>query len=144
MLDLKDRIALAEIDEILKYTDTELVNRIPKSMREFIVQNKEKEYQTCISLACPICDQDLQKETEVILSLIFRSYWATDEEKRELEEKDALELRKLKESMQVTFPVFYKQEKEDEPCLALQVQKPWYSKIFFKMQKILEVLHIKK
>lgn len=143
MLELKDRIALAEVDDILTYTELELVNRIPKSMRDFISQNKQKEYQSNICVERPICEQKLLKETEAILSLIFRDYWATDEEKKQLAEKDKLELENFKKNTQIVFPVSHKSLKQDDTCLALQINQPWYEKIYAKIRKVLEIFHIK-
>ena len=38
-MDWNYEIALTEVDEILKFTDTELVNKIPMSFKKFIKKN---------------------------------------------------------------------------------------------------------
>ena len=90
-------MALTEVDEILSNTDIQLVNKIPIAFRNLIKENKSKDYKPSIDKNKPIDQQNLLKETEAILSLIFRSYWATDEEKIELQEKDIKEDRRTKE-----------------------------------------------
>lgn len=91
MLDESYKIALCEVEEILKYTDEELVNRIPDYIKEFISENKDLEYIADINQDMPIQNQVLKEETEIILSLLYRSYWCTQEEKAEFAEKDKQE-----------------------------------------------------
>ena len=47
-----------------------------------------KNYITNINREIRISEQKLLRETESILSLIYRTYWATEEEKREFSEED--------------------------------------------------------
>ena len=67
------------------------------SFMNFIKNNMNVDYKTSINLNETIDKQHLLKETEAILSLIYRSYWATDEEKNEFAKKDNLELIKEEE-----------------------------------------------
>ena len=83
-MDQNYEMALSEVDEILNYTDEELVKKIPIQLRILISNNKNKEYKPNIDRTRPISEQELLKETKAILSLLFRSYWATEEEKLEL------------------------------------------------------------
>ena len=65
----------------------------------FIKKNMNNEYETKINLNVDINKQHLLKETEAILSLIYRSYWATNNEKKEIALKDKnefIEKEKLK------------------------------------------------
>ena len=45
-MDWNYEIALTEVDEILNFTDTELVNKIPVAFRKFIEKNKK--YQSIV------------------------------------------------------------------------------------------------
>ena len=64
-------------------------------------------YKTNIRIDVDIDKQKLSKETEAILALIYRSYWATDEEKNEFKEKKIKEKieqqRKYQENLKETF-----------------------------------------
>lgn len=54
----------------------------------FIKDNMNSNYKTRIDRNVDIDKQKLLTETEAILSLIYRSYWATDEEKQKFTIKD--------------------------------------------------------
>ena len=68
MMDQNYEMALSEVDEILNYTDEELVKKIPIQLRILISNNKNKEYKPNIDRTRPISEQELLKETKAILS----------------------------------------------------------------------------
>lgn len=82
--------ALKEVSDILENTDEELINKIPTNFMEFVHENMNSEYKSNINFNIDIDKQTLLYETSAILSLIYRSYWATDEEKKYLAEKDLI------------------------------------------------------
>lgn len=152
-MDWNYEIALTEVDEILNFTDTELVNKIPVAFRKFIEKNKNRDYKPNITPGIPISELVIKKETEAILSLIFRNYWATEEEKIELEKNDKITLEMLKTETEIKFPKKdfssynsissnlnsnSKEEKENEESMQLISieDMPWYKKIFIKLLKI--------
>ncbi len=152
-MDWNYEIALTEVDEILNFTDTELVNKIPVAFKKFIEKNKNKDYKPNITPGIPISEQVIKKETEAILSLIFRSYWATEEEKRELEKNDKITSEMLKAETEIKFPKSsistysskandLKQDKTEAKEIPKNMQlisiedMPWYKKIFTKLLKI--------
>lgn len=90
--------AFKEVYEILQNTNTELVKKIPPKFMEFLQNNMNVDYQTNINTNIDIDKQVLLPETEDILALIYRSYWATDEEKQEFSNKDKLELKEIEEN----------------------------------------------
>ena len=83
MIDNIYRNAFKEVYEILENTEKDLIKKIPNEFIEFLKNNMNKEYQTNISVDLPLDKQPLLKETEYILALIFRSYWAEEKEKKE-------------------------------------------------------------
>jgi len=106
-----------------------------------ISNNKNKEYKPNIDRTRPISEQELLKETKAILSLLFRSYWATEEEKLEFEKQDALEYENLSKSTEVIFPVNRKQEQNvnvqsQNVELTVVDNIPWYRKIYNKIIKL--------
>lgn len=141
MMDQNYEMALSEVDEILNYTDEELVKKIPIQLRILISNNKNKEYKPNIDRTRPISEQELLKETKAILSLLFRSYWDTEEEKLEFEKQDALEYENLSKSTEVIFPVNRKQEQNvnvqsQNVELTVVDNIPWYRKIYNKIIKL--------
>lgn len=92
MIDNEYRNAFKEVFDILNNTEEELRNKVPTKFMKFLEDNMNKQYKTNIQLDVEIDKQLLLKETEAILSLIYRSYWATEEEKIEFAQKDKREL----------------------------------------------------
>lgn len=86
--------ALKEVSDILENTDEELLNRLPENFIEFIHENMNTNYKSNIDFNVDIDKQNLLYETSAILSLIYRSYWATDKEKKYLAEKDLVKQSK--------------------------------------------------
>ena len=83
--------AFTEVYYILQNTDESLLNKIPNKFIQFIQNNMNRDYNIEIKKDFPIDKQPLLKETEAILSLIYRSYWATSDEKLEFANKDKQE-----------------------------------------------------
>lgn len=140
-MDQNYEMALSEVDEILNYTDEELVKKIPIQLRILISNNKNKEYKPNIDRTRPISEQELLKETKAILSLLFCSYWATEEEKLEFEKQDALEYENLRKSTEVVFPTNRRREQNvnvqsQNVELTVVDNLPWYRKIYNKIMKL--------
>lgn len=87
--------AYKEILEILKYVPEQEYNKIPR----YIIENMEKEQDLQhvyeVTEFENFEEQKMIKETEVILYVLFRDYWATEEQKRWLCEKERLEKIKI-------------------------------------------------
>ena len=97
MIDEVYRNSFKEVYEILENTENELLEKIPTKFMNFIKENMNGNYKTNIQRDVDIDKQLLLKETEAVLSLIYRSYWATDEEKQEFAIKDQQEFIKKEE-----------------------------------------------
>lgn len=91
MIDEIYRNSFKEVYDILENTENELIAKIPTKFMNFLKENMNVNYKTNITLDEEIDKQYLLKETEAILSLIYRSYWSTDEEKQEFFIKDQQE-----------------------------------------------------
>ena len=97
MIDEVYRNSFKEVYEILENTENELLEKIPTKFMNFIKENMNGNYKTNIQRNVDIDKQLLLKETEAVLSLIYRSYWATDKEKQEFAIKDQQEFIKKEE-----------------------------------------------
>ena len=83
MLDKNYQRALKEVDEVLKYTDSNLVEKIPNKFINFIHENMDNSHIININPNVNLNKQILLPETENILTLIYLSYWETKEKKEE-------------------------------------------------------------
>lgn len=79
-----DRIAFAEIDELLNVLDEKLVSKIPKSVRRIYRNNRDKDYKVVLNLDKPIQEQKLTKKTVMYLTELYLKYWSTDEGRKKV------------------------------------------------------------
>ena len=79
--------ASAEINEILKYLPKEEVEKIPSKLREFFKEVSSKDYVTNINPNIPLDKQQMKEKTKDIIALIYRNYWCSEEERKELDQK---------------------------------------------------------
>lgn len=140
-----------EVYCILQNTEMELVNKIPLKFVDFLKDNMNSSYIPNIKTDVPIDKQNLLKETEAILSLIYRSYWATDEEKKELAINDRKNFinneisKKENYKGKDIYNLFKNKENFNNVILAdslVTVKKENFIKRFFN--KILKILKIKE
>ena len=103
MVDRRYQRAFKEVNEVLLHTDTELTNKIPLKFRKFLEENMDKEYNFRIQENLSLEQQEISKETENILALIYRTYWATQEEKEDFIKKDEEERRINEEKLNNIF-----------------------------------------
>ena len=82
------RKALAEVNEILVSMDKTQREKVPVKLREIIKSNLDPDYPVLINSNKPVYEQKLLKDTKVLLSIMYRNYWCTKEEKEELVNKD--------------------------------------------------------
>lgn len=88
MIDNTYRNAFKETLVIIENSDKSILSKIPKSFLNFLKNNMNHNYNYKIDNNLSLAQQQTLPETKAILSLIFRSYLATSEEKLELEKKD--------------------------------------------------------
>ncbi len=86
--------AFAEVDYILGLTSEELLKKIPKSLLDFIKKHKKKDYKFYINEELSLVDQPLKKETRAIISLIYRNYFCSPEQRKKNKLNDIIELEK--------------------------------------------------
>ena len=77
--------AMVEVLDILKHTDEELVNKIPKKLIEFFEENKSKTYKCNLDHSVPINKMKLQEKTKALISMLYISYLCDKEEKEKIE-----------------------------------------------------------
>ncbi len=110
---MENMLAYAEIDEILNLLEDDYRERVPKKVRDFFKEEKIKDYHPEIDIEKPLIEQNLKRETMVLLAILNLNYWCENEEekqsflnelnKNELEEKynpDNLFKKKQDESIQ--------------------------------------------
>lgn len=78
-------LAYSEVDEILNNLEDEYVEKIPMKIRQFFKETKNKEYKPIIRTDVPLEEQNLKRETIILLAILNLNYWCeSEEEKQEL------------------------------------------------------------
>lgn len=90
-------LAYSEVYEILKFIEDEYVNRIPKRIMDFFEEERDKEYKPIINVNISLDDQNLKRETMVLLAILNYNYWCDSEEEKKEIQKELIRNSKLKE-----------------------------------------------
>lgn len=85
------KIALSEVNEILKYTDDDIVSRIPKNFITFISDNMDTNHKFKVQENVELFEQPIRNETKTILAMIYRDYFCDDVERQELIDYDKMQ-----------------------------------------------------
>ena len=108
-----------------------------------IVLSKENNYYK-VEIKEPLEEENLKKETVIILGLIYRDFLASPEEREELQIKDAEELKRIEKEMQEQYDVenIFKKRKFNSNTSTNEVstdlivyKEPGFLKKFFRLIK---------
>lgn len=146
---MNDIISFCEVYDILQHLDIKLYRKIPKSFIKFIDENRDKEYKVNIDYYNSINNQNLQRGTRIILSVIYRDYLCSKEKRDKLINNDKIELKNKKEILNEKYSVdnIFKNRKhiieatKTENVSMLKYKKSLFSKILNKIEKILKRNH---
>lgn len=132
------RMAAAEINQILRYTEEMEVNKIPLGLRLFFKEIEDEKYIPDINPQLSLYDQKIMQETEQILGMIYCYYWSTEEELANMPEKVK---KDAKEASKEIFQNYSPEELfegaktrrrtslEQEALVEMQ-KDPWYKRLF--------------
>lgn len=76
-------LAYSEVYEILKLIEDKYRERIPKNVTDFFEKERDKEYIPVIDVSIPLDEQNLKRETMVLLAILNLNYWCDSEEEKE-------------------------------------------------------------
>lgn len=80
---LKNMMAYSEIWTILNLLENSYASRVPQQVKNFFEEERLKDYIPQIDVDRPLTEQNLQRETMVLLALLNVNYWCDSEEERE-------------------------------------------------------------
>ena len=100
MVSIEYSEAIVEVLEILKYSDDNIIEKIPKKLIEFWQRNQSTTYKPNLDHNKTINEMNLKKKTRSIITMIYLNYLCNDTEKKNIslilknnEEKYQQELR---------------------------------------------------
>lgn len=147
---LNDMMAYSEIYEILNLMEDEDKERVPQEVRDFFEEQRMKEYKPKIRTDIPLTEQNLKRETVVLLTILVINYWCDSEEEKQSFIDELEKNEKIKMKLQEKYNpdnLFKNRRKTKEDVVMEQIEnvemiqykenlftklKKWFEKIFNK------------
>lgn len=142
--------AYVETLEILKYIPIEDYNKIPTEIIENMQLNSDKEYIYTVTCFDNFQEQKMLKETETILAVLFRDYWATEEQRKLIKKKEIYDLKILEAEKSKLYDPdnLFKKRREQNNTQVKENENALieYKESFFSQLKnfIFKILHINR
>lgn len=148
MVDYNKR--LVEVDEVLSCLSEEELLKIPEDIRQAIKGNKDKEYVWKYDVSKELKDQNLNRDTIIILSYLNIEYLLNNEQKqlmKEIHRLNELKAEEIKRKKYDTENLFKTKEteqkdlKEFEQGQALiEYKESFFTKVISKIKNFFERL----
>ena len=110
------KVAYSEVLEILNHVPKEDYDKIDKEELEFYEKNKKEDYNFNYDVDKTLDEQGVSKIAKVIIARIYRDFWASDEERKQILEMQDNIRKRIKNEMQIDFDpdtMFKKKDKEE-------------------------------
>lgn len=137
--------AYSEVLEVIKYLPKKDYDKIPPKTINLLEQNCDESSDFTYNIALPFDKQELSKDAKLILAIIYRNCWITEEEKekiRNYEKEKFIKQEQLKREKYNPDDLFKKKEKnivkelKENNYLAEVNEEKWYTKIWNKIKNI--------
>lgn len=134
--------AFSEVNAILNIMPSNLFNKIPLKFRQMISEYKNNSYNPRIEE--PVENFELKDETKIILSLIYRDFLCSNEEKERLKARDTQKLQEEEEQLREKYNpdnIFNNRKTENvetvaEPVAMIEYRESFFSRIINKIKNI--------
>ena len=93
-------IAYCEVLEILKHISKEDYEKLPQEKLDVFEANASKDYEFKYDFQKTLNEQNVSKEAKAIIALLFRDYWATEEERKIILEKQNFKRKMIEKEKQ--------------------------------------------
>lgn len=80
--------AYAETYQVLQHTTRSVFRMIPQSFMKFLHENMDKTAGSDLDFSKDLMEMDLLRDTRILLSLVYRDFLCSDEERKMLVEKE--------------------------------------------------------
>ena len=138
----KYRESLTEVNTIFNFMEKKYIIKIPSKLKQFICDNMDKNYIPNINVNKKLSEQDINQDTKILLSLIYRTYWCEEEKRKILLEKETI--RENEKNKKYDYNEFFfkkkknvKEEKTENNKLILKKER-FLEKILKKIKEIIE------
>lgn len=148
---LDNMMAYSEIYEILNLMEDEDKERVPQEVRDFFEEQRMKEYKPNIRTDIPLTEQNLRRETVVLLTILVINYWCDSEEEKQSFIDELEKNEKIKKELQEKYNpdnLFKNRKKTKEDVVMEQVENvemiQYKENLFTKLKKWFEKMFNKK
>lgn len=140
--------AYSEVLEILKFISKEDYEKIPANKIELFNLNSNKEYEFTYNLEKTLDEQNVSKRAKAIIGILFRDYWATEEQREKIirkQKNDRLILEEQKKSLYDIENIFKKLnicseiEAKEEVTEMVVYKANFITRVFNKIKKFLKI-----
>ena len=142
MVDIKHANAYSEILEILKYLTPEDYEKIPKDKIEFFEKNANKNYTFNYNPDKTLQEQNVSKTARTIIGILFRDYWASEEQRDKIimfQQQERIKIEKEKQEKYKGEDIFKSNNtvsQSEEVALVEVKEEKWYKKVFDFFRRI--------
>lgn len=136
--------AYVETIELLKYFSIEQVKKIPETKLKVFLKFKDESYSYKVDETKSFFEQDMMPETKAIFIILFEDYWATDEQRKALKQKEKEAFKELENKKRNLYNPdnLFKNKKVNEVEKYIKntnitlLNEKWYNKIIRVLKNI--------
>jgi len=136
--------AYVETIELLKYFSIEQVKKIPEEKLKVFLKFKDESYIYKVDETKSFFEQDMMLETKAIFTILFEDYWATDEQREALKQKEKEAFKELEDKKRNLYNPdnLFKNKKVNEVENYIKntnitlLNEKWYNKIIRVLKNI--------
>ena len=146
MISVEYANAYSEVMEILKHINKEEYLKIPKRKIEVFEKNSNKDYKFLYSPEKTLDEQNVSKIAKAIIGLLFRDYWATEEQKNKIINKQKNDRKIMEEQKKSIYNVdkIFKErvninKKHKEKTEIIVYKETLLKKIFNKIRALFKI-----
>lgn len=144
--------AVSEVIDILKHSEIEVTQKIPKKFIEFLMNNSDHDYIPNINYSEENWENGIEEDAKVLIALIYRDYIMSEEEKEKVIEEAERQEQEIREKYNPD-NLFKKNskieneksqddtEQEVQKSLLIIKEEKWYERIINKIKEIFGIKH---
>ena len=144
--------AVSEVIDVLKHSEIEVTQKIPKKSIEFLTKNSDRNYIPNIDYSEENWENSIEEDAKVLIALIYRDYIMSEEEKEKVIEEAKRQEQEIREKYNPD-NLFKKNskieneksqddtEQEVQKSLLIIKEEKWYERIINKIKEIFGIKH---
>ena len=144
--------AVSEVIDVLKHSEIEVTQKIPKKFIEFLTKNSDRDYIPNIDYSEENWENSIEEDAKVLIALIYRDYIMSEDERKKVIEEAERQEQEIREKYNPD-NLFQKNskieneksqddtEQEVQKSLLIIKEEKWYERIINKIKEIFGIKH---